>query len=88
MAAELRRLAWKEGDLEERRKNDPDKLAIAARLRRETTLSVKDIAARMRLGTSKGANSNLHRHMGIGSPPATRQPPPSSKGAPRERHVN
>ena len=44
VAAELRRRGWKEGDLAERRKNDPDKLEIAARLRRETTLSVKDIA--------------------------------------------
>jgi hypothetical protein len=82
VAAELRRLAWKEGDLEERRKNDPDKLAIAARLRRETTLSVKDIAARMRLGTSKGANRNLHNQMRPGSSPATGQAPPSTKSKP------
>jgi hypothetical protein len=30
--------------------NDEDKLAIAAPLRRETTLSIKAIAARVRLG--------------------------------------
>ena len=35
MAEELRRLGWTEGDLAQRRKNDPDKLAIAARMRRE-----------------------------------------------------
>lgn len=75
VAAELRRLGWREGDLESRRKNDPDKLEIAARLRRETTLSVKDIATRMHLGTSKGANRNLHAHMGAGSPPATKGNP-------------
>jgi len=46
-----------------RRKNDPDKLEIAARLRRETTLTIKEIVARMHLGSSKGANSNLHKHM-------------------------
>src|SRR5258708_11078260 len=28
-----------------RRKNDPDKIGIAVRLRRETTLSIKDIVA-------------------------------------------
>jgi hypothetical protein len=82
VAAELRRLGWKAGDLEERRKNDPDKLEIAARLRRETTLSVKEIAARMPLGTSKGANRNLHNHTGSGSPPATGQAPPPTKGNP------
>jgi hypothetical protein len=32
-------------------------------LRRETTLSIKEIALRVYLGTSKGANANLHRHM-------------------------
>ncbi len=36
------------------------KLAIAARLRRETTLSLKVIAARLGLGTSKSAKGKLH----------------------------
>ncbi len=39
------------------------KLEIAARLRRETTLSIKAIAARVHLGSSKAANANLHAHM-------------------------
>lgn len=82
VAAELCRLGWREGDLEERRKNDPDKLEIAARLRRETTLCVKEIAARIHLGTSKGANRNLHNHMGRDSPPATGQAPPPTNGNP------
>jgi REP element-mobilizing transposase RayT len=60
---ELKRLGWTEADLAARRKNDPLKLALAARLRKETTLSVKAIAARVHLGTSKGANSNLHKWM-------------------------
>lgn len=60
---ELKRLGWKEADLKRRRKNDPDKLEIGARLRRETTLTIKAIAARVGLGTSKGANVNLHRHL-------------------------
>jgi hypothetical protein len=49
--------------LAQRRKSDPAKLAIAGRLRRETTLSIIAIAAQVQLGTSKGANSNLHRWM-------------------------
>ena len=60
---ELRRRGWKEVDLKERRKNDPDKLEIAGRLRRETTLTIAEIAARVHLGTSKGANRNLHEHL-------------------------
>jgi len=60
---ELRRLGWTEQDLTRRRKSDPGKLALAARLRRETTLSVKEIARRVGLGTSKGANTTLHRWM-------------------------
>ena len=60
---ELKRLGWKEADLAARRKNDPLKLAIAARLRKETTLTLKAIAARVHLGTSKGANANLHKWM-------------------------
>ena len=60
---ELRRLGWSEQDLTCRRKSDPGKLALAARLRRETTLTIKEIASRVGLGTSKGANTNLHRWM-------------------------
>jgi REP element-mobilizing transposase RayT len=60
---ELKRLGWTEADLATRRKSDPLKLALAARLRTETTLSLKAIAARVHLGTSKGANANLHKWM-------------------------
>ena len=61
LAQELNRRGWTEADLAARRKNDPAKLTIAARLRQDTTLSLKAIAARVHLGTSKGANTNLHR---------------------------
>ena len=61
IAEELARLGWQESDLASRRKADPDKLAIAVRLRSETTLSIKWIAARVRIGSSKGAKSVLHR---------------------------
>jgi hypothetical protein len=44
-----------------RRKHDPAKLEIAARLYRETTLSVKQIAPRLHLGTPKSASVRLLR---------------------------
>jgi hypothetical protein len=51
----LRRLGWRRTELAKRSKNDPDKLAIAGRLRRETTLTIiKAIATRVHFGTSKG----------------------------------
>jgi len=59
---ELGRLGWTREQLAARRKSDPQKLALAARLRKETTLTIKDIALRLHLGTSKSANANLHRH--------------------------
>jgi len=46
-----------------RRKNNAIKLEVASRLRRETTLSIKAIAARMHLGSSKAVNRSLHRYM-------------------------
>jgi hypothetical protein len=43
-----------------RRRGDPGKTAIAARLRNETTLPIKWIAARVQIGTTKGAKAVLH----------------------------
>ena len=63
VAQELKRLGWTEQDSGTLRKNDPRKLALAARLKKETTLSLKQIAARVQLGTSKGAHATLHRWM-------------------------
>jgi REP element-mobilizing transposase RayT len=63
MAEELQRQRWQEADLLIRPKNDAVKLEIAARLRRETTLSTKAIAARVHLGSSKAANRSLHSYM-------------------------
>ena len=63
VGAELKRLGWKEKELRERRKNHPEKLAIGARLRRETTLTLKQIAQRISLGSSKRANAKLHQWM-------------------------
>ena len=60
LAQELARRDGTEADLAARRRSDPGKLAIAARLRSETTLPVKWIAARVQIGTTKGAKSLLH----------------------------
>jgi putative transposase len=61
IAEELERMGWKQSDLSARRRGDPGKVAIAARLRKETTLPIKWIAARVQIGTSKGAKSVLFR---------------------------
>jgi REP element-mobilizing transposase RayT len=63
LKTELRRRGWEKGELRNRRKSDPEKLAIAARLRRETTLSVSEIAGLVHLGVPSGAKVVLHRWM-------------------------
>jgi|ERR1035441_307481 hypothetical protein len=63
IAQELARLGWEDHDLACRLKNDQGKLAIAARLRKETTLPLKWIAARLQMGTSKSSRSLLHQWM-------------------------
>jgi putative transposase len=63
IVAELERLNWTEEELRTYPKSDPRKLAMAVRLRQETTLSIKQIAERLHLGKPKGARSNLHKSM-------------------------
>jgi hypothetical protein len=53
------RLGWRDEDLAKRHKSHPGKLALAAKLRRETTLPLKWIAARLRMGTWKSAGTRL-----------------------------
>jgi hypothetical protein len=65
---ELERLGWTEGDLARRHQSDPEKLELAARLRRETTLTVKAIAARWHLGTWKSARTRLQQRKGRENP--------------------
>ncbi|MCW5551574.1 MAG: transposase [Verrucomicrobiae bacterium] len=48
---ELKRRQWEEKALGVRRKGDPAKVAIARRLREETTVSLKWIARRLQMGT-------------------------------------
>lgn len=57
---ELTCLGWPESDFAMRRRSDPGKLALADRLRKETTLPVKWVAMRVQIGTTKGTKSMLH----------------------------
>jgi putative transposase len=58
---ELARLGWGDGQLEELAKRDPKKIALARRLRTETTMSWGWIATRLGMGTAGYAASCL-RH--------------------------
>ncbi len=49
---ELEGLGWEREELERRRKGDPQKVRIPARLQRETTMTLAWIAERLRMGTS------------------------------------
>jgi REP element-mobilizing transposase RayT len=60
IAAELGKLRWKEADLRQGAKVGPGKLALAARLRRETTLTIQQIADRLRMGSRKSVGPKLH----------------------------
>jgi REP element-mobilizing transposase RayT len=51
IAEELKRLGWGESDLTRRRKGDRHKVALARRLRAETTMSLAWIAERLRMGS-------------------------------------
>ena len=44
-----------------KREGDPSKLALAARLRQETTLTIRPIANRLHAGSWKHLNAKLHR---------------------------
>ena len=59
----MARLGWEEQHLTRRLKSDPGKLAIAARLRTETTLPLKWIGARLQMGTTKSTRPMLHHWM-------------------------
>ena len=59
IAEELARLGWTPADLEQRRKGDTGKMALADRLRKETILPMTWISDRLKLGTAKSARSRL-----------------------------
>ena len=58
----LKQLGWTEADLAARRKGDPRKVKLAARLRAETTVTVKWIATRLHMGTWTHLNHLLYWH--------------------------
>jgi putative transposase len=51
VAEELKRRRWTEASLARRRKGDPEKVRVAARLRRETIMTLKWIAQRLSMGS-------------------------------------
>ncbi len=61
IAAELKRRRWKEDELKRRPKGDAAKVALAAQLRAETTLTVARIAERLGIGTRGHLNHLLYR---------------------------
>lgn len=58
--AELRKLKWTNQSLQTRLKGDPNKIKIAVRLRRETTMTVEWIAQRLWMGTRTYVNHLLY----------------------------
>jgi hypothetical protein len=60
LAQEMRRLGWGEQDLGKHRKGDPRKVKIARRLRQETTMTLKWIAERLRMGTWTHVTNRLY----------------------------
>ena len=61
VAAELKLRRWGEAELERRAKGDAQKVALAERLRAETTVTVKWIAERLRMGAPGYVNHLLYR---------------------------
>ena len=58
---ELNKRRWAEDALEQRRKGDKWKVRLAARLRTETTVSLKWIAERLRMGSWRHLNGLLYK---------------------------
>ena len=61
IAEELQRWKWKERELPVRPKGDVAKVALAARLRAETTMTAQWIAERLGMGTRGHLNHLLYR---------------------------
>ena len=57
----MARLGWGPAELAGRRKGDPRKVMIAARLRRETTMTLSWIAAPLQMGAPAHVAHSLYR---------------------------
>ena len=66
IAEELKLGRWQEADLKTRPKGDSVKVALAARLRAETTMTVGWIAERLAMGTRGYLNHFLFRRRKLG----------------------
>ena len=66
IAEELKRGRWPEADIKTRPKGDSVKVALAARLRAETTMTVGWIAERLAMGTRGYLNHLLYRRRKLG----------------------
>ena len=62
IAEDLKSLGWEDAGLAERPKGDPGKVRIAARLRRDTTMTLAWIAARLCMGTKTHLVHLLYWH--------------------------
>ena len=65
---ETERLGWHENELRTRRKGDKDKIAVARRLRQETTMSLKWIAQRLEMGSWTYVSNLLNQKAPIQTP--------------------
>ena len=66
IAEELKLGRWQEADLKTRPKGDSVKVALAARLRAETTMTVGWIAERLTMGTRGNLNHLLYCRRKLG----------------------
>ena len=80
IAEELKRGRWQEADLKTRPKGDPVKLALAARLRAETTMTVGWIAERLAMGTRGYLNHLLYRRRKQGGESSISRTDPAGDG--------
>lgn len=72
MAEELQRLGWTAGELGRRPKGDPGKVALAWRLRTETTMTLKWIAAELQMGSWTYVSNLLSQRRRAETPPQRR----------------
>ncbi len=82
IAEELARRGWSEAELPSRRKTDPEKLAIAQRLRRETALSLRWIASVLHLGSVNTLRNALQAARSGTRPAAAPEPSPAAPATP------
>lgn len=60
IAEELKRLKWRERELQDYPKTHREKVRMALRLRRETTLTMRQIARRLHMGSWKSLNNQIY----------------------------